>query len=52
MAAQGGDGITVPGSVQEMWRCGIEGHGVEGMVKMGQQLDQIMLVIFSNTVIL
>ena len=25
-AAQGGGGVTVPGSVQEAWRCGMEGH--------------------------
>jgi len=26
-AAQGGGGITISGSYQEMWRCGTEGHG-------------------------
>ena len=26
-AAQGADGITVPGGVQELWRCGTEGCG-------------------------
>jgi len=26
-ATQGGGGITVPGGVQEMWRCGTEGCG-------------------------
>jgi len=24
--AQGGGAVTVPGSVQVMWRCGTEGH--------------------------
>jgi len=24
-AAQGGGGVTVPGGVQEMWRCGTSG---------------------------
>ncbi len=27
-AAQGGGGVTVPGGVQEMCRCGIEEHGL------------------------
>ena len=26
-AAQGGGGVTVPGGVQEMWRCCTEGCG-------------------------
>ena len=26
-AAQGGGGVTIPGGVQEMWRCGTEGRG-------------------------
>ena len=26
-AAQGDGGVTIPGGVQEMWRCGTEGHG-------------------------
>ena len=26
-AAKGGGGVTVPGGVQEMWRCGTEGGG-------------------------
>jgi len=26
-AAQGGDGVTVPGGVPEPWRCGTWGHG-------------------------
>lgn len=25
-AAQGNDEVTVPGSVQETWRCSTEGH--------------------------
>ena len=28
-AAQGGDGVTIPGSVQEPWRCGTWGRGQE-----------------------
>jgi len=31
-AAQGGGGVTVPGDVQEMWRCGTEGCGLVGRV--------------------
>ena len=26
-AAWGGGGVTVPGGVQELWRCGTERHG-------------------------
>jgi len=26
-AAQGGGAVTIPGGIQEMWRCGTEGHG-------------------------
>ena len=26
-AAQGGGGVTVPGGVQETWRCDAEGRG-------------------------
>jgi len=29
-AAQGGGGITEPGSIQETFRCSIEGHGLVG----------------------
>ena len=25
--AQGGGGVTISGGVQELWRCGTEGHG-------------------------
>jgi len=25
--AQGGGGVTIPGGVQETWRCGTEGYG-------------------------
>ena len=34
-AAQGGGGITVPGGVQELCRCGAEGTWLAGMVGMG-----------------
>ena len=26
-AAQGGDGVTIPGGIPEPWRCGAEGRG-------------------------
>ena len=26
-AARGGGGVTVPGGVPELWRCGTEGRG-------------------------
>ena len=29
-AAQGSGGVTVPGGVQELWRCGTEGCGLVG----------------------
>ena len=28
-AAQVGGGVTIPEGVQEVWRCGTEGHGLE-----------------------
>ena len=31
-AAQGGGGVTVPGSVQETFRCCTEGHGLVGNI--------------------
>ena len=29
-AARGGGGVTVPGGVQETFRCCVEGHGLVG----------------------
>ena len=29
-AAQGSQGVTIPGGVQEAWRCGTEGHSMHG----------------------
>ena len=37
-AAQGGDGVTIPGGVQEPCRCGTEGHSGH-MLVMGMWLD-------------
>ena len=34
--------------VPETWGCGTEGHGLVGMVVMGQQLDSMILEVFSN----
>jgi len=31
-AAQGGGGVTIPGDVQETFRCVTKGHGVIGNV--------------------
>ena len=31
-AAQGGGGVTVPGGVQEAFRCCTEGHGLVGNI--------------------
>jgi len=31
-AAHGSGGVTVPGSVQELWRCGTKGHGLVNVV--------------------
>ncbi len=36
-AAQGGGGVTVPGGVPELWGCGTEGRGGDGlMVVLGE----------------
>ena len=34
-AAQGGSGVTIPGGVQEMCRCGTEGCGLVGILVVG-----------------
>jgi len=34
-AAQGSGGVTTPGGVQEVCRCGTSGHGLAGMVVLG-----------------
>jgi len=31
-AAQGSDWVIIPGGVQETWRCGISGHGGDGLM--------------------
>lgn len=33
--AQGGDGVTVPGGVPELWSCGTWGHGQRRWVGAG-----------------
>jgi len=45
-AAQRDGGVTASGSVQEMCRCGTDGHGLVGMVGMGGWLG-LILVVFS-----
>ena len=52
-AAQEGGGVTVPGGVPEPCGCGTENTvSVGGMVGMGWQLDQVILVIFPTLTIL
>lgn len=34
-AAQGGDGVTVPGGVEETFRCCTGGHGLVGNIGGG-----------------
>ena len=47
--AQGGGGVTIPRSVQEMFTCCIEGHGLVGkMLVVGGWLDWMILEVFSN----
>ena len=38
-ATHGGGRATIPGGVQETWRCSSGRHGSEDMVRMGQWLD-------------
>ena len=47
-AAQGGDGVPVPGGVQKMCICATSGHGLVGMVALGGWLDSMILDAFSN----
>lgn len=47
-AAQGSGRVTVPGGTRETWGCGTVGHGLVGTVGMGQRLDWMILVVFSN----
>ena len=46
-AAQGGGGVTVPGGVQELWRCGTEERGQWAWWD-GLELDFGILEVFSN----
>lgn len=39
LAAQGGDGFTVPGGAEELCTCGTEGCRLVGMVVLTPQLD-------------
>ena len=47
-AAQGGGGVTIPGGIQKMCRCGTSGHGLAGTGVLGWRLDLIILEVFSN----
>ena len=46
-AAQGGGTVTVPGGVQELWRCGTEVCG-QWVWWDGLGLDLMVSVVFSN----
>ena len=47
IGCQRGGAVTVPGGVQEPWRCGTEGRGVWAWGG-GLGLDPVILVVFSN----
>ena len=47
-AAQGGGGVSIPGGVPELWRCGTEGRGQWAILVVGRQLDWMSLEVFSN----
>jgi len=47
-AAQGSGGVIVPGGVQKACKYGTSGHGLVGMVVMGQWLNLMILKVFSN----
>ena len=45
-AVQGGGGVTIPGGVQETFRCCTEGHGL--VENIGGRLNWMILEVFSN----
>jgi len=47
-AAQGSGRVTIAGGVQKMCRYGTLGHGLVGMVLLGEWLDLMTLKIFSS----
>ena len=47
-AAQGGDGVTIPGGVQNTCSRGTWGQCFRGMVVLGWRLDLMILEVFSN----
>jgi len=47
-AAHRGGTVTIPRDVQEMFRYGTLGHGLEGMMLQGGWLDFMILEVFSN----
>ena len=47
-AAQGGGGVTIPGGVQEIFRCCTEGRGLVGSIGDGGWLDCMILEVFSD----
>ena len=46
--AKGDGGVTVPGGVQELWRCGTEGRGY-GHSGGGLELDLVILAVLTNS---
>lgn len=46
--AQGGGKVTVPGGVQETWRCGTEGHGQWAILVLGGWLDWVIIETVSG----
>ena len=51
-AAQGGGGVTAPGGIQEMWRCGTKKHGSVRKYWwwVGGWLDWMVFKVISNLV--
>lgn len=43
LAAQGGDGFTVPGGAEELCTCGTEGCRLVGMVVHHVRLDELRI---------
>lgn len=47
-ADKGSGGVTNPGSMQNMSRCGISQYGLAGMVVFSQRLGSMILEVFFN----
>jgi len=42
-------GVTIPGSVPELWRCGTEGHGYGGGLGL-EPNDSMILELYANPI--